>query len=97
MLKFDEYRDLNFWFLGFLVVTDLVLFVGLDLCAGEGFEGVRLRIELKDGCIMVRGEASVMTVKGWGKGTEVFSVMLGAVVVVFDGEDFCGEDLVGEV
>jgi hypothetical protein len=46
---------------------------------------------------MVRGEASVMTVEGWGKGTEVFSVMLGAVVVVIDGEDCCGEDFVGEV
>jgi hypothetical protein len=64
MSKLDEYRDLDFWDLGFLVVTDLVLFVGLDLCEGEGFEGVGLRIELKDGCIMVRGEASVMTVEG---------------------------------
>jgi hypothetical protein len=49
MSKLDEYRDLDFWDLGFLVVTDLVLFVGLDLCEGEGFEGVGLRIELKDG------------------------------------------------
>jgi hypothetical protein len=35
--------------LGFLVVTDLVIFVGLDLGEGEEFEGVGLRIELKDG------------------------------------------------
>jgi hypothetical protein len=40
---------------------------------------------------MVRGEASVMTVEGWGKGTEVFSVTLGMVVVVFDGDDLVGE------
>jgi hypothetical protein len=46
---------------------------------------------------MVRGVALVMTSDGWGKGTERFSVVLGTVVVVFDGDDFCGEDLVGEV
>jgi hypothetical protein len=58
MLKFDEYRDLGFW--DFLVVTDLVLFVGLDLREAEGFEAVGLRTESKDGWIVVRGEASVM-------------------------------------
>jgi hypothetical protein len=46
---------------------------------------------------MVRGVALVMTSEGWGKGTEGFSVMLGVVVVDFDGEGFCGEVLVGEV
>jgi hypothetical protein len=35
--------------LGFLVVTDLVFFVGLDLGEGEGFDGVGLRIELNAG------------------------------------------------
>jgi hypothetical protein len=30
-------------------------------------------------------------------GTERFSVMLGMVVVDFDGEAFCGEGFVGEV
>ena len=45
---------------------------------------------------MVRGVASVMISEGCGKGTERFSVTLG-VVVVCDGEDFCGEVLVGEV
>jgi hypothetical protein len=49
MLRFDEYRDLDFGFLGFLVITYLVLFVGLGLCEGEGFEGIGLRMELKDG------------------------------------------------
>jgi hypothetical protein len=46
---------------------------------------------------MVRGVASVMISEGCGKGTEGFSVKLGVMVVVCDGEDFCGEVLVGEV
>ena len=46
---------------------------------------------------MVIGVALVMTSEGWGMGMEGFSVMLGVVVVDFDGEDFCGEVLVGEV
>jgi hypothetical protein len=49
MLKFDEYRDLDFWDLGFLVVVDLVLFVDLGLGEDEGFDGVGFRIELKEG------------------------------------------------
>jgi hypothetical protein len=96
MLKSDEYRDLDFGFLGFLVITDLVLFVVFELGEDEGFDGVGFRIALNEGWIMVRGVASVMTLEGWVKGTERFSVMLGTVVVVCGG-DFCGEDLDGEV
>jgi hypothetical protein len=70
----------------------LVLFVGLGLGEGEGFDGVGFK-----GGIMAKGVTSVMISEGWGKGTERFSVMLGTVVVVSDGEGFCGEDLVGEV
>jgi hypothetical protein len=97
MLKFDEYRDLDFWVLGFLVVVDLVLIVVLGLGGDEGFDGVGFKITLNEGWIMVRGVASVMIFEDWGKETEGFSVMLGTVVVDFDGDDFCGEDLVGEV
>jgi hypothetical protein len=46
---------------------------------------------------MVSGVALVMTLEGWGKEPEGFSGMLGTVVVVCDGGDFCGEDLDGEV
>jgi hypothetical protein len=49
MLKFDEYRDLGFWDLGFLVVVDLVFFVDLGLDEDEGFNGVGFRIELNEG------------------------------------------------
>jgi hypothetical protein len=98
MLKFDEYRDLDFWDLGFLVVVDFVLFVVFGLGEDEGFDGVGFRMALNEGWIIVRGVASVMIFEGWGKETEGFSVMLGmVVVVVFDGEAFCGEVLLGEV
>jgi hypothetical protein len=46
---------------------------------------------------MVKETALVMISDGWDKGTEKFSIMLGVVVVFFDGEDFLGEVLVGEV
>ena len=49
MSKFDEYRDLGFWDLGFLVVVDLVFFVDLGLGEDEGFNGVGFRIELNEG------------------------------------------------
>jgi hypothetical protein len=64
MLKFDEYRDLDFWDLGFLVVVDLVFFVVLGLGEDEGFDGVGFRIELNEGWIMVRGVALVMISEG---------------------------------
>jgi hypothetical protein len=95
MSKLDEYRDFDV--LDFLVVVDLVFFMGLDLGEGEKLDGLGLRIEEKEGLIMVRGTALVMISECWDKGTEGFSMMLGVVVVVFDGEDFCGEVLVGEV
>jgi hypothetical protein len=37
---------------------------------------------------MEMGTTLVMISEDWGKGTEGFSIMLGVVVVVFDGEDF---------
>jgi hypothetical protein len=77
--------------LGFLVVADLVLFLGSGLGEGEELEGLGLSIEANDGWIMVRGVASVMISEGCGKGTEVFSVTLGVVVVAFDGDDLVGE------
>jgi hypothetical protein len=40
MLKSDEYRDLDFWGLGFLVVVDFVRFFVFDLGEDEGFDGV---------------------------------------------------------
>jgi hypothetical protein len=64
MLKFDEYRDLDFCDLGFLVVVDLGFFVVLGLGEDEGFDGVGFRIELNEGWIMVRGVASVMISDG---------------------------------
>jgi hypothetical protein len=67
MLKSDEYRDLDFWGLGFLVVVDFVLFLVFDLGEDEGFDGVGFRIALNEGWIMVRGVASVITSDGWGK------------------------------
>jgi hypothetical protein len=97
MLKSDEYRDLDFWGLGFLVVVDFVLLLVFDFGEDEGFDGVGFRIALNEGWIMVRGVASVMMFEGWVKGTEEFSVMVGVVVFDSDGEAFCGEDLVGEV
>jgi hypothetical protein len=38
-----------------------------------------------------------MMSEGWVKGTVGFSVIVGMLVFVFDGEIFWGEDLVGEV
>ena len=87
---------MDFWGFGFLVVVDFVLFLVFDLGEDGGLDGVGFRIVLNEGWIMVRGVASVMTLEGWVKGTERFSVMLGTVVVVCGG-DFCGEDLDGEV
>jgi hypothetical protein len=49
MLKSDEYRDFDFWVLGFLVVVDLVLFLVFDLGEDEGFDGVGFLIVLNEG------------------------------------------------
>jgi hypothetical protein len=49
MLKFDEYRVLDFWVLGFLVVVDFVLLKVLGFGEGEGFDGVGFKIELNEG------------------------------------------------
>jgi hypothetical protein len=49
MLKFDEYRDLDFWGLGFLVVVDFVFLEDLGFGEGEGFDGVGFKIELNEG------------------------------------------------
>jgi hypothetical protein len=97
MLKSEEYRDLDFWGFGFLVVVDFVLFLVFDLGEDGGLDGVGFMIESNEGWIMVSGVASVMTFDGLGKGSEGLSVVFGAVVVGFDGDGFCGEVLVGEV
>jgi hypothetical protein len=91
MLKSDEYRDFDFWVLGFLMVVDLVFFLVFDLGEDGGFDEVGFIIALKEGWIMVRGVASVMTSEVWGSVSERFSVVFGAVVVDFDGEFLVGE------
>jgi hypothetical protein len=64
MLKSEEYRDLDFWGFGFLVVVDFVLFLVFDLGEDEGLDGVGFMIESNEGWIMVSGVASVMTFDG---------------------------------
>jgi hypothetical protein len=91
MLKSEEYRDLDFWDFGFLEVVDFVLLVVFDLGGDGGFDEVGFIIALKEGWIMVRGVALVMTSEVWGKVSERFSVVFGAVVVDFDGEFLVGE------
>ena len=46
MLKSEEYRDLDFWGFGFLVVVDFVLLLIFDFGEDEGFDGVGFRIAL---------------------------------------------------
>jgi hypothetical protein len=39
-LKSDEYRDFDFWGLGFMVVADFILLVVFDLGEDEGLDDV---------------------------------------------------------
>jgi hypothetical protein len=49
MLKSDEYRDLDFWVLGFLVVVDFVFFLVFGFGEDGGFDDGGFRIALKEG------------------------------------------------